>query len=57
MKHFVNGTLLWLAATTKQASSGPREVANMPAPQGHQVVTGLSKCKQLKENNITKQKP
>merc|ERR1719238_2086948 len=26
-----------LAATTKQASCGPKLVANMPAPHGHQV--------------------
>ena len=30
-----------LAAMTKQASSGPREVANIPAPHGHQVLTML----------------
>merc|ERR1719511_653370 len=30
-----------LAAKTKQASCGPKLVANMPAPQGHQVFFNL----------------
>merc|ERR1719387_1332359 len=36
-----------LAATTKQASCGPKLVANMPAPHGHHVVIRLFEAQRL----------
>merc|ERR1719422_945752 len=40
------------AAKTKQASWGPRLVANIPAPHGHQVVTNLLPCFFCQQFNI-----